>query len=141
MLIALLTVLTACGAANGAPPSPDDPVSGDDPTPTTQPMGEIPADAGPVYVNDTEILLLESFPVQVRLRVTGDLPTPCHEPVWEVTDDGETIAVTLASIPPPPDTACAEVLQPFEVSIDLGSYESASRVVTLNGEQVGELDI
>ncbi|MEX0698433.1 MAG: hypothetical protein WD354_01750, partial [Acidimicrobiia bacterium] len=88
----------------------------------------------------TDILLMESFPVQVALRVTGNLPTPCHQPVWETDDDGTTIAVTLASTSEP-DALCAQVLEPFEMSISLGEFESGSRVVTLNGDEIGDFDI
>ena len=53
---------------------------------------------GPVFIDSTEILYLESFPVQVRLVVRGSLPTPCHQAQWSVEDDGERIDVTLRSV-------------------------------------------
>lgn len=129
LLLAITLFITGCGG--GA----DDPIDSTTPTPST-----IPDDAGPVFVETTDILLMESFPVQVALRVTGNLPTPCHQAVWEVDDDGTTIAVTLASTSEP-DALCAQVLEPFEMSIPLGEFESGSRVVTLNGDEIGDFDI
>lgn len=138
LLVALAFTLLACGAGSG----PEDPV--DDTTPTTTPSAtvpdSIPDDAGPVFVDSTDIILMESFPVQVALRVTGNLPTPCHELAYEVEDDGTTIAARLASVADP-DAVCAQVLEPFEFSIPLGSFESGTRAVTLNGQPAGDFEI
>jgi hypothetical protein len=129
----LAVLLSACGGA-------DQPLDSTTPTtPTTAPV-EIPDDAGPVFVETTDILLMESFPVQVALHVTGNLPTPCHEAVWKVEDDGTTLAVRLASITEP-DVLCAQVLEPFDISIPLGDFESGTRVVTLNGDEVGDFEV
>jgi hypothetical protein len=95
---------------------------------------------GPVFVDTTDILYLESDPVQVRLAVTGSLPTPCHEPAWTVDTSDELISVTLWS-EADADAVCTSVLTPFEVSIPLGSFESASLAVTLNGEDVGQVRV
>ena len=120
--------------------SPDEPVdSGDPPSPTTAPM-EVPADASPFFVDSTDILLMESFPVQVALRVNGNLPSPCHQPVWEIEDDGTAIHVTLATVADD-DRACTQVLVPTELSVPLGSFESGGRTVILNGEEVGDFEI
>jgi hypothetical protein len=83
---------------------------------------------------------MEGFPVQVALQVTGNLPTPCHRPVWDVEDDGTTMAVRLVSVTEP-DVLCAQVLEPFDITIPLGDFESGTRVVTLNGEEIGDFDI
>jgi hypothetical protein len=132
LIVAML--LIACGSPG------DDPVDTNTTPSSTVTGGTIPANAVPVFIDTTDILLMESFPVQVALRVTGNLPTPCHEPVWEVDDDGSTISVTLRSVADP-DVACVQVLAPFELSIPLGSFESGAREVTLNGENVGDFKI
>lgn len=95
---------------------------------------------GLVFVESTEILYLESFPVQVRLSVRGSLPTPCHELQWEIEESGSRIDVWLWSEPDPEDD-CISVLEPFEVSIPLGSFETASIPVFLNGAEVGRVSI
>ena len=130
----LFVLLAAC--AGGA----DQPIDSTTSTPSTTPPTAIPDDAGPVFVDTSDILLMESFPVQVALHLTGNLPTPCHRAVWEVEDDGTTIAVRLASVTEP-DVVCAQVLEPFEVSIPLGDYESGTRVVTLNGAEIGDFEV
>ncbi|MGQ0848091.1 MAG: hypothetical protein ACT4OP_03080 [Actinomycetota bacterium] len=112
----------------------------DPPTGGSVPGGTVPPDAGSVFIDSTEILLMESFPVQVALHVIGSLPTPCHQAVWEVEDDGSTISVTLGSVAEA-GAICAQVLEPVDLSIPLGSFETGARVVTLNGEQVGEFEI
>jgi hypothetical protein len=125
----LSLVLAACAVAGGSE-SPVDP----EPVAGTAPDGW---SRGQAFASTTEVFILESFPIQVRLAVEGELPTPCHVPVWEVVDDGETIAVVLESAADP-DQMCAQVVEPFEASIDLGSFSQGSRTVTLNGETVGE---
>lgn len=96
--------------------------------------------ADPVYVDSVDIAYLESYPVQVHLVVRGSLPTPCHAAVWEVQDFGATIDVRLWSLADPKQL-CITVLEPFEVSIPLGSFETADMPVLLNGEVVGQLEI
>lgn len=95
---------------------------------------------GRVFVSGTQILLLESYPVQVRLEVRGDVPTPCHEVRWSVEDDGETISVRLYSVVALGEV-CAQVLTPFEVAIPLGDFTEGSRGVTVNESVVGEFSI
>jgi hypothetical protein len=124
----LSIVLAACAVAGGSE-SPVDP----EPVAGTAPDGW---SLGQAFVSTAQVSVLESFPIQVRLAVEGELPTPCHVAVWEVVDDGETINVVLESAADP-DQVCAQVIEPFEVSIDLGSFAEGSRTVTLNGEPVG----
>lgn len=98
------------------------------------------AEPSPVYIDSTDILYLESYPVQVNLVVKGSLPTPCHEPAYEVQDLGTSIDVMLWSLADP-EMMCAQVLEPFEVTIPLGSYETADIPVILNGEEVGRIEV
>jgi len=125
MLLALM--LSACAGGEVG--------TGDTTTTTTSPPVE-----GPVFIDVTDILQAESFPVQVRLQVSGSVPTPCHTTAWEVNDDGKTIEVRRWSLAPS-DVVCAQVLEPFEVVIPLGSFESATRAVLLNGESAGGFTI
>lgn len=94
----------------------------------------------PFYVDSTQILYMESWPVQVTLQVSGALPSPCNEAVWDVNADDEVIDVQLWS-EVDPDVMCAAVLEPVELSIPLGSYEEASIPVLLNTIPIGTIEI
>jgi hypothetical protein len=122
----LALFLAACGARIG-----DAPVPG-----ATEP-GQV---RGPVYLDSHDLLMLESFPVQVRLHLTGNLPTPCHELLWAVTppDEQSRIRIDLYT-ESDPGQACIQVLEAFDVSIPVGSFAEGDYTVWLNGEQVGEI--
>ena len=105
-----------------------------------QPATTVEGEVGVVFADLVDIVYLESAPVQVRLEVSGSLPTPCHQAKWEVDDRGDLVEVSLWSEAIPGDV-CAQVLEPFEASIPLGSFEAASLPVSLNGEVVGRLEV
>jgi hypothetical protein len=90
-------------------------------------------------IEKTDLLLLESFPVQVRLLVEGTYPA-CTQFVWDVTaDDAQgRIDVELRTVSDP-QTECVTDRARFKESIPLGSYETARYEVYLNGESVGTL--
>jgi len=88
----------------------------------------------PAYIDSVDILLLESWPVQVRVVVRGSLPTPCHALAWNLAEpdaDGR-IALSVFSTYDM-DAVCTQVLQPFERSIDVGSFTSGAYVLVVNG--------
>lgn len=92
-----------------------------------------------VTPTQTEILLLETFPVQVRLSVVGELPNPCARLGWSVSpgdDQGRIEVVVYAD--QPTGTACVQVLAPYAETIPLGTFESGSYGVFVNGQQVQE---
>lgn len=104
------------------------------PASTTEPAdpGESVA-RGEAFVESVEFLFLESYPVQVRAIVTGNVPTPCHQPAWEVGDvEGGRVEVTVYSTYNP-DRVCAQVLEPFEATLPVGSFETGGYVLELNG--------
>jgi hypothetical protein len=94
-------------------------------------------DRSPFYVDQVEVLYLESDPVQVQLVVTGSVPTPCHEPAWSVVDDGSFVSVELWS-EADPEAFCSTVLQEVELVVPIGDYESARRAVLVN-DRLAEL--
>ncbi|MGD2252578.1 MAG: hypothetical protein PVF70_06650 [Anaerolineales bacterium] len=100
-------------------------------------MGE-----GAVFVDQAEVILMESFPVLVVLRVSGHLPTPCHTLQWEVSDpDFEgNIYVVMAS-DADPEQVCIQVLDPFEIDIPLGDFTEGAFTVWLNGKQIESFDL
>jgi hypothetical protein len=126
--------------------SPDTPVSstpGDGPPPQTPPYAPAPGDAqfdrGNAFVDSAEIIVAESFPPQYFLSLRGSLPTPCHTLRVAVSPPaaGNRIDVDVYSITDP-NTMCAQVLEPFEVNVRLGTYPAGTYEVWVNGQPVGE---
>jgi inhibitor of cysteine peptidase len=127
---------------------PNQPTSSDDPVIIPQKLDNTiprPADKellrGNAYVESTDLLTMESYPLQFTLVVSGNLPTPCNQLRVDVQppDAEHKIVVDVYSIVPP-DKMCAEVLQPFSVNVPLGSFASGHYTVWVNGEQVAEFD-
>jgi len=137
-LLLVLAVLTAgCFQLNFSS-APDD---GDEPT-TTLPGGggnppttSLPiAGRFPVYIDGVEILLLESWPVQVKAVIRGSLPTPCHTLAWNLGEpdaDGRIVLTVFSTVDL--DQVCTQVLDPFEHTIDVGSFTSGAYVLVVNG--------
>lgn len=158
----LLGLLAACGgggADTGAEPTttlpptttvdPDEPVDsgGDEPITDPLPPGEVPNPRPPisgsvdgeVTITGTDLLIMESFPIQVSLQVEGEKPTPCHEVFWTAEDTGEAIEIVMIS-QMNSDQTCTEVIEPFSISVPLGSWADESRTVILNDVEVGSFD-
>lgn len=101
--------------------------------------GEENMTRGRVTINESELLILESYPLQIVLELEGELPTPCHILRAEASepDAQNRIQVELYSLSEP-DVICIQVLQPFKTSINLGSFPDGTYTVWVNGELVGE---
>ena len=117
-------------------------------TPAPQPWEPQPGDKlferGAVFLDVAEIIVLESFPLQVRLHLEGSRPTPCHALRVAVAppDASNTIAVEVYTVVDP-GQACTQVLAPFDETIPLGSFPTAEHpsgtyTVVVNGEKAGE---
>lgn len=154
LLISILTIvlLSAC-AAPAAPvePSPDDPVSSPPdngyPAPVDEPVQFEPRDSdaelerGEVYLDSADVLVMESFPVQIMLSLTGNTPTPCHQVrlLANPPDADNNIPIEVYSVFDP-EQVCIQVLQPFVANLNLGSFPTGSYTVLVNGEQIGEFE-
>lgn len=126
--------------------APDSPVSSDDQPAggtLTSPLDPIPGEdqmaRGEVTIAESDILLLESYPVQVMLNLKGTLSTPCHHLRAKVNqpDAENRIQVEVYSLYDP-NEICIQMLAEYETNIPLGSYPDGSYAVWVNGEQVGE---
>ncbi len=97
---------------------------------------------GNVFIDATEVLLLESYPVQVNLQLTGNLPTPCHQlrVIVSEPDEQNRIQIEAYSITDP-NVICTQVLEPFDVRVSLGDFTEGEFSVWVNGEQVGEFNL
>jgi hypothetical protein len=137
-LLLVLAVLTAgCFQLNfsSAPGDGDEPTTtlpggGGNPPTTSLPI----AGRFPIYIDGVEILLLESWPVQVKAVIRGSLPTPCHNLAWDLgePDAGGRVVLTVFSTVDL-DQVCTQVLHPFEQTIDVGSFTSGAYVLVVNG--------
>ena len=129
-------------------PGPDEPIN---PPAATKPHpnpgyapqpGDDQLNRGSVFVDESGILTMESYPSQFVLHLIGNLPTPCHQLRAVVSEPDKTgrINVELYSLSDP-NALCTQVLAPFEATIPLGSYTEGSYPVTINGDQlVGEIN-
>ena len=89
-------------------------------------------------IDSLEVLLMESFPVQARVRALGNLPDGCTE-LHEITveKEGQEFILTLTTRRPAGDIACTEALVPFEesVSLDIEGLEAGTYSVIAQDEQ------
>jgi len=87
-------------------------------------------------VEEIEIVILESFPVQVQVIASGNFPDPCTE-ISEVLQEKEenTFFVTIKTYRSP--GFCIQVLTPFEEIIPLEVYGllAGTYTVDVNGVQ------
>jgi hypothetical protein len=103
--------------------------------------GDAGLSIGNVYLDSAELLILESYPLQVNRYISGNLPTPCNELRVKLNDPdtNNRIYIEIYSVSNP-DTMFVQVLQPFDTNISLGSFSPGHYKVYLNGELIGEFD-
>lgn len=104
--------------------------------PTSTPGSNEPV-RGQARIDSVDVLLLESFPVQVNVIAGGNLPDACtfiDEIITQQSGDTFRVAVTTIR---QPDVMCAQVVTPFEETITLeveglpaGTYEVSVNGVT-----------
>lgn len=116
-------------------PSTDQPQTGG---PPAEPPGSI---RGPVFIDQAELLIRESFPIQVDLHLSGSLPTPCASLGWSVGEPDEQGRIEVEAYSSQ-DAAvvCIQVLQEFEENISLGAFSTGAYSIWLNGELIGEFE-
>lgn len=134
-------ILSACtgsispdtGTNNASPkstPAPWEPTAGD----KNRVRGE-------VFLDKTDIVVLESDTPKFVLRISGALPTPCHEIRVAVSDpdDMNNIQVVVYSLTDP-DEICIQVLEPFETTVPLGIFTTGEYQVVVNGKEIGKIN-
>jgi hypothetical protein len=116
---------------------PESPVSSGDPTPPADPTPTLegPIETGTAFVDSVELLILESFPVQVNAVVKGNLPDPCTR-IEQVKQErtGNTINVTLTTARAQ-GQSCIQVIEPFErtIPIDVVGLQAGTYTVDIGG--------
>lgn len=94
----------------------------------------------PAYINEIEIEIIQSDPVQVHVLVSGDLPSPCYlvESINKrYADELFEISVNVGLTPDAKEgMVCPQVLQPFDIVVPLEVYglPAGSYKVYLNGK-------
>ena len=99
---------------------------------------EEPPDGDGVIIADMpiqgiEVLLAESHPVQVSVKVTGWLPDSCtthHE--THLMQEGNTITIQITTIRPK-DFACATVVTDYQEKVVIGALPAGDYKVVVNG--------
>jgi inhibitor of cysteine peptidase len=123
VLIIAAVVVAACGAQTAEAP------------PATPPEAQTPSGDtvhGEAIVDEIDILILESFPVQVNVVARGNLPDGCTE-IDEIISEleGQTFNVTITTARPA-DAMCTEALVPFEETFSLDVYGLPAGVYTVD---------
>ena len=150
ILLSLLLIFAfvACSPAGGEPPfsdnpatetpDPNAPVSSDDPT--IVPATEAPVDLENIIIDQAqvetiEILILESFPVQIQVHATGYLGDGCTT-LGDITTRQESnmFFVTIAT-QRPAEAICTQIAAVFEENFALDVYglPAGTYTVDVNG--------
>jgi hypothetical protein len=113
--------------------------------PPPNPFSAKPDDAKLVrqkaFVQESDVVIRESYPPQISVNLSGDLPTPCNQlrvDIGKPTSDNK-INIDVYSVIDP-NIMCTEVVQPFEESISMGVFPAGHYSVFVNGELAGEFD-
>lgn len=141
LMVTTLT-LTACAPAVQQPAP-----SIETPTPQAEDLPYLPRPEDSKFARDsvmlesTDLLTLESFPLQFTLELNGSLPTPCHllRVAVNKPNDGNKILVDVYSVADP-NLICTQIVKPFEVNIPLGSFPTGHYTLWVNGSQIAEFD-
>ena len=97
-------------------------------------------ESGEAFINQTDILIMESYPPQFAITVSGALPTPCHMLRVEVNnpDQENQIHINMYSVIDPAEM-CVQVLESFDANVPLGTPPPGTYQVILNGDEIGEI--
>ena len=84
-------------------------------------------------IESVDVIVLESFPMQLQVSVTGAQPDGCDLPVQvEQTVEDDVVTVQIYR-DVPLDVMCPAVLVPYEDTIDIdGSFEGGTITININ---------
>jgi hypothetical protein len=88
-----------------------------------------------VYLDlkNSSLLRSETYPVKVSMILKGSLPSPCHQlRVAKSITSTNQINLKVYSVYDPTQ-ACITMLQPFSVTISLGTFSSGTYSIYVNG--------
>ena len=86
-----------------------------------------------VTVLDVQVVVMESFPMQVALEVRGEFPSGCDFPAqMQQRREGNTVVVEVYQ-EIPPDVLCPMILRPYNDTIRLeGGFEPGDYIFQVN---------
>jgi hypothetical protein len=139
--LALGLLLSSCGAAAPDVPVSSPPAAADAGGAYEPQPGDSAWRRGSVYLDAVDMLIAESYPVQIFLVLRGNLPTPCHKLriATNAPDPQNRIAVEVYTLADP-NAVCIQMLEGFEARVALGSFPGGHYSVWVNGERAGEFD-
>jgi inhibitor of cysteine peptidase len=118
-MIVSVMILSACQSSPIVEPDPNEPVNSSDPIKKPAP-NDVDGDQQNVYVDSIQVLIMESFPVQVSVTVNGNLPDGCTSIVGSKAERIDDTNFELSIFTErPEDMMCTMALVPFEESIKL----------------------
>lgn len=132
ILVSASVLLVACGGAQGQDATP---TTAPQPTEDTSTITPGQPERGQAMVESVDVLLMESFPVQISVIARGQLPDGCtqiDEVITQQSGDTFRIAVTTVRLP---DQVCTQALVPFEqtIALDAVGLEAGTYNVSVNG--------
>ena len=144
-LAVLSLTLSAC-AADPVPATPTD-----QPTPTPSETASpgptnlaIPLVPGVLYIDGFDIVMLQSFPVEITLLVRGSLADGCTQvgDITQIFDPSQNVFYVVINAVRPRDAACTDALVPFEraVPLDVLGLPRGKYTIDVNGSR-GEFEL
>ncbi|MEZ4517594.1 MAG: hypothetical protein R3C44_12465 [Chloroflexota bacterium] len=99
--------------------------------------GLCPTGSGQATVDSIEILILESFPVQVHVIARGNLPDGCTTIDQVISQQDDSVFRVAVTTFRQPDAICTEALVPFEetIPLDVAGLPAGTYQVVVNGVQ------
>jgi inhibitor of cysteine peptidase len=129
-LAAYIVILAVGAAASMAAACGEDSPANDAGSPT--PTADTRLEDAPI--DELEILILESFPVQYNLRIVSGLPSGCavFDKAEETGRSGNEITVRVTNtMPADPNIACTAIYGTHESTLGLGSDFTSGQVYTV----------
>ncbi|MEM7116450.1 MAG: NBR1-Ig-like domain-containing protein [Chloroflexota bacterium] len=133
-LLMSLLVLAACNTEADPTPIIPEPTAEPEPATPTAVLSTDPV-RGQATVDSIQVMLLESFPVQVNILARGELADGCTSLEEVVTQQtGNTFRVVMTTLHDP-SLSCTTALVPFEenISLDVEGLTAGTYNVMVNG--------
>jgi inhibitor of cysteine peptidase len=140
LALALIVGLVACAAPEAEPDATTVPTSEPIETPAPSPtqaddLGHSEPVPGTAQVDSVDLVIMESFPVQVSAVVSGNLPDGCTNIDDIEVDIVDSRFEVLFTTVRPSDAVCTQALVPFEetIPLDVEGLLAGEYTVNVNG--------